>query len=236
MKSSYSVKNPSKANSNPAGAVHKTMMLFAIIFYSGLTFSQTLKVYTGPSFSRVEWRVGDFASNLLPHTQFGYSFFLGVDYLEKKRFFLSSNVGMVRKGGRHRVMLTDFNGQPTGEFGVISASLDYGSLQTLASMKVPITPEISPFLGLGPRVDYLLVHSEHFDAINGVGGVNKMAYGLIAGGGAQYQKGKLQLGVRLDYYLEFNTIANWPVTDNNVGGSIRSHTLAFNISAGIKIE
>jgi len=123
----------------------------------------------------------------------GYSFFVGMDYLQHKNFNLSSNIGMLRKGGQ--ALLYSNWGYGQG----IKATLDYLSLNTTCDFQFPIEDKRTPYISFGPRVDILL---------NPISEYNKINYGLLLGGGLKYDiNNKLQLGLRADYYLNFKDIS-----------------------------
>ena len=173
----------------------RSQLLSIALLISVLSFGQILKIQSGVSISNIDIQTSGSSDNLTQDNKrlVGYSFFVGMDYLQHKNFNLSSNIGMLRKGGQ--ALLYSNWGYGQG----ISASLDYLSLNTTCDFQIPIEDKVMPFISFGPRVDLLL---------NPISEYNKFNYGLLLGCGLKYDiNNKLQLGLRADYYLNFKDIS-----------------------------
>jgi len=198
---------------------------------------QIVKIQGGPSFSQLDLKLnlidgGVYRNN---ETMVSYSVFAGVDYLEKKYFNLSSNIGMIRKRGRGAGARDYGSGW---QFGLSNKlSLDYLSMNTTMDFNYPIK-KISPFISVGPRFDYLLhsnnlphAFADHFDAIK------KTSFGLILGGGLKYDISKLQFGLRADYNLDFSKkIAEWPDLETGSVCDILVNVFTVNLSIGYRLK
>jgi opacity protein-like surface antigen len=170
-------------------------LLSIALLVAVLSFGQAIKIQSGVSISNIDIQTSGTSDNLTQDSKrlVGYSFFVGMDYLRHKNFNLSSNIGMLRKGGQ--ALLYSNWGYGQGR----KATLDYLSLNTTCDFQFPIEDKITPFVSFGPRVDVLL---------NPIGEYNKLNYGLLLGGGLKYDlSNKLQLGLRADYYLNFKDIS-----------------------------
>jgi len=174
----------------------KRLALLSIaLLIAGVSFGQVLKIQSGVSISNIDIQTSGNSDNLTQDNKrlVGYSFFVGMDYLQHKNFNLSSNIGMLRKGGQ--ALLYSNWGYGQG----IKATLDYLSLNTTCDFQFPIEDKITPYISFGPRVDVLL---------NSISEYNKINYGLLLGGGLKYDiNKKLQLGLRADYYLNLRDIS-----------------------------
>jgi len=173
----------------------RSQLLSIALLISVLSFGQILNIQSGVSISNIDIQTSGSSDNLTQDNKrlVGYSFFVGMDYLQHKNFNLSSNIGMLRKGGQ--ALLYSNWGYGQG----ISASLDYLSLNTTCDFQIPIEDKVMPFISFGPRVDLLL---------NPISEYNKFNYGLLLGCGLKYDiNNKLQLGLRADYYLNFKDIS-----------------------------
>ena len=174
----------------------KRLALLSIaLLITGVSFGQVLKIQSGVSISNIDIQTSGSSDNLTQDNKrlVGYSFFVGMDYLQHKNFNLSSNIGMLRKGGQ--ALLYSNWGYGQG----IKATLDYLSLNTTCDFQFPIEDKRTPYISFGPRVDILL---------NPISEYNKINYGLLLGGGLKYDiNNKLQLGLRADYYLNFKDIS-----------------------------
>lgn len=213
----------------------RRIALFVVVsFFTFFTFGQTLKIQTGPSFSSLDFRVDGISTRPYNETLIGYSIFMGVDYLDKKYFNLSSNLGLLRKGGKQTILLISYFGDP-GTERIDNARLDYLSLNTLIDLKYPITDKITPYLCFGPRIDYLVGISKEFDPLTLDNEIFRLNYGFILGGGLKYDLTKFQIGIHADYYINCNKIADWPAVIPNLGGTIADKTFTLNLSLGYKL-
>lgn len=173
----------------------RSQLLSIALLVTVLSFGQTLKIQSGVSISTIDMQTSGSSTGLTKDNKrlVGYSFFVGMDYLQHKNFNLSSNIGMLRKGGESMFYTNWGYGQG------IKATLDYLSLNTTCDFQFPIEDKITPFISFGPRVDVLL---------NPISEYNSFNYGLLLGGGLKYPlSDKLQLGLRADYYLNFTDIS-----------------------------
>lgn len=173
----------------------RSQLLSIALLISVLSFGQTLKFQSGVSISTIDMQTSGSTTGLTKENKrlVAYSFFVGMDYLQHKNFNLSSNIGMLRKGGESMFYTNWGYGQG------IKATLDYLSLNTTCDFQFPIEDKVIPFISFGPRVDVLL---------NPISEYNKINYGLLLGGGLKYPlSDKLQLGLRADYYLNFRDIS-----------------------------
>jgi len=208
----------------------------------GLTFvfftnGQILKIQGGTSISKLDWDVPAIHNgSLYNKTLIGYSVFAGIDYLDKNFFNLSSNIGMIRKGGKSDNMtLTDSMGNELRNL-TVKPTLDYLSINTTIDFKYPIKKKVFPFLSIGPRIDYLLNSSGEFSYLKQTNDLKTISFGLILGAGVKYNISKFQLGLRADYFLDFTKVADWSVTTNRVAGDISANTFSINLTVGYRIK
>lgn len=212
---------------------HVKLIVFGLLPLN-LTFGQTVKIQTGTTFSKLDWVIGNLDLDLYNETLIGYAVFAGVDYFEKKYFNLSSNVGFIRKGGKGTITFTTETGEPIDE-KIERAKLDYCTVNTTLEIKYPIKEKILPYISFGPRFDYLTKHSKEFDVLNEIEALKKYNLGLILGGGIRYDLSRFQIGLRTDYYLNFNKVAEWPVQTGNLGGKVEDKTITLNLTTGYKL-
>ena len=212
--------------------------LTVAIFANG----QIVKIQGGTSISKLNWDLLSVGAHLpYNETLIGYSIFAGVDYFNKQFFNLSSNIGMIRKGGQEELQLND----PSGSYLrtiTEKATLDYLSINTTIDLKYPIKETISPFISVGPRFEYLLSNSKHFDILDD-GSLNSVSIGLILGAGVKYDISNLQLGLRADYYLDFTKIADWTIQYGGYGienstkrVGISANTFTVNLTVGYRLK
>lgn len=203
---------------------------------TSLTFGQTIKFQGGISISNLDWTFTmEKLGPLYNETLIGYSIFMGADYLDKKYFNLSSNIGMIRKGGKGEVQLSDHNGILLGQTIIDKAALDYLSLNTTFDVKYKIKELVAPFISVGPRVDYLFNWSNQFDGLEEINKLNKISAGLILGAGLRFDVSNMELGLRADYYLDFTKVAEWTGDLPNFSGEIKTNTFTLNLTIGYKL-
>ncbi len=211
-------------------------LLLAGLTISILTYGQIIKIQGGTTLSKLDWQIGSMDLEPYNETLVGYSVFVGLDYLDKKYFNLSSNLGLVRKGGKGELQLINPMGELTGETVIEKAASDYFSVNTLIDVKYQFKEKISPFISIGPRFDYLIGYSNHFDSLEEIDELKKTSLGVILGGGIKYDLSKIQLGLRADYYLNFTKVADWPAEPGNLGGEINDNMFSINLAIGYKLQ
>jgi hypothetical protein len=209
-------------------------LIFMFLLNAGYSYSQIINIQGGASFSKLDWKLGD-NTEIFKNSLTGYSAFVGIDYMNSKFFNLSSNLGMIRKGGRDKIVYVSDIGVEPGINDNI-ASLDYVSINTTVEMKMPIQDKIIPFLSIGPRLDFLVLSNNIFDEVKKIDGFKKVSFGLLLGAGLKYDLSQWQIGVRADYCLNFTKIADWPAQSNYLGLNINDQTILLNLTIGYKLS
>ncbi len=141
---------------------------------------------------------------------------------------------MIRKGGKNEIQLVGQNTVITDK-----PTLDYLSIHTTIESKYPMKDKLSPFLSFGPRFDYLVSSSKHFHFLQDIDGLRNTLIGLILGGGLIYEIydiSNLQIGLRIDYYLDFKNVADWTIENTGIGGRITVNTYTVNLTIGYSIK
>jgi len=201
-----------------------------------ITNGQTIKFQGGTSFSKLDWELkGVNVDPFLTETLIGYSFFAGLDYLDKQYCNLSSSIGMIRKGGKGEAELTNINGDLIEETVTVKPTMDYFSINTTFDLKYRIKETISPFISFGPRLDYLVSSSKTFDSLKEIDELNNVAIGIILGGGLKYDYSNLQFGLRADYYVDFTNVADWKIEETGIGGEVNVSTFTINLTIGYRL-
>lgn len=152
-------------------------------------------------------------------------FYSGIDfdYLESKFFTLSTGIGFYQKGAKY-------------DWGNRASKLDLSYLTFDTKIKVKYDfNNFTPYLIIGPRIDYLLQFSSAFDEFNRLGMMNKINYGLRYGLGIQYDFGKIILGFALKNNVSFNSIVENSGEYMNPPFKINDKTMILNLDLGIKM-
>ena len=215
----------------------KTTFLFYFIILSFFANSQTIKLQVGTSISRLDWQTSGFSTSpLYDEIMIGPSLLIGVDYLERKYFNISSNIGFIKKGGKEEFETRDQSGI-TGETVIQSVWLDYITLNTTFDLKLPVNNRFTPFISIGPRIGYIINNSNDFEPLIENNELSTLKAGLIAGGGLMFLISNFQLGIRADYYSDFGNVAEWnrEVMQQKVNGKIRVESFTVNLTFGYKL-
>jgi len=215
----------------------KTGLLLIGLTFAILLNGQTIKIQGGTSISTLDWKLkGINVDPFYNETLIGYSVFAGLDYFDKQYFNLSSNIGMIRKGGKDEIVLTDQSGELTGQTITEKPTLDYLSINTMIDLKYRIKETVSPFISFGPRFDYLVSSSKQFDSLEDIDELKSTSFGLILGGGLKYDISNLQFGLRADYYLDFTKVADWTIENTGNGGEVTVNTFTINLTIGYRLK
>lgn len=212
------------------------------LFFCGLLIAiwaggQTITLRGGLSVSKLDWKLtGVNTGPLFNELMTGYSFFAGLNFLEKKHYLLSANIGMIRKGGRDNIIFVDAQGNPTGETTTVKPFLDYLSFNTTFDLNGRIKEQVSPFISLGPRFGYLVNSSSQFKGLKEINELNIISFGLILGGGLKYDMAAFQIGLRADYYFDFTRVACWTIEETGISGQITAKMFSVNLTVGYKIK
>jgi hypothetical protein len=207
----------------------KNIILFIALTLASALNAQTLSVQGGTSISKLSWDLENISTpnKIYDKALVGYSIFAGIDYFDKTYFNLSSNIGMIRKGGTHKAW---------GQTSLDKLTLDYLSANTTIDFKYRRHKAYFPFVSIGPRLDYMVGHSQHFDLVDEANELNKLSAGLLLGAGVKVNLSDFQLGLRADYYLNFNPVADWRALTPNNGGQIKVSTFAISLSVGYRLS
>jgi hypothetical protein len=195
-------------------------ILSTALLISSFSFGQLMKIQSGISISNLDWKIGTYDWKYDNEKLIGNSFSVGLDYLDKKYYNLSSNISLLKKGGKVTATAENVSDR------ILQVNIDYLSVNTTFELKYPFQNKITPFISYGPRLDMLL--SEIY-----LTNYNNYNYGLLLGGGLKYDINRIQVGFRTDYYLNFNEI-NKPIT--HVFGVINDKTLTCNLTIGYRLK
>lgn len=213
--------------------IHSLLLTTFVLFFFHASKGQIIKVQAGSTVSNLDWEVGNISA--YDKSLIGYTVFLGIDYLKKKSINLSSNFGFIKKGGRSEIQLTDIEGNPIGTTSTEKATLKYLSFNTQIEYNHQPERTFSPFVSAGPRVDYLIDHSGHFDLLENSGDLKNFSLGIILGTGLKYNVGKAQLSLRAERYINFNKIAQISSSSQNLGLNVLDKTWTVVFSVGFNL-
>ena len=177
-------------------------LLFLTITIS--SFSQILKVKNGISFSSLELTESpaDISeAEFLGENITTYSFIVGLDYFEKKWFYLSSEIGYLKKGGEQNIEIFPNNGTEN-----IKESWGYLHLNTTARLPIRLKNHAHFYMGAGPTFD-VLIDSDTFESSFYEGHVlNSTIFGLKGEVGFAMDFKKIRVGLNASYLYDIDNL------------------------------
>lgn len=216
------------------------LVVFALLMMGvNEIFSQVVKVENGLSLS---WMKGDNLENKLS----AYSVMLGCDYLEHDWFYLSSEIGYIKKGGKDNVydrFYEEDNYASVGYAG-IKSKLNYLHINTSFRVKHSFD-KLTIYAGIAPTIDFLLKeksntkfedkeYKEDFNA-------NKVVLGIKPEIGVFYDINKIRISLNVSYLRNITHIAkigelNYPhFEEKNRQGYINNNTLLMSVGIGYRL-
>ncbi len=176
-----------------------------LIFVSLSSFSQVFKVKNGVSISSLSVNQGSAEFDrveLLNDNIVTYSFSLGVDYFEKKWFYLSSEIGYLKKGGREEVEIFDEDRKLE-----IKESWSYLHFNTTARFPIRLKNDTHIFIGAGPKFD-VLIDSDTFKSSLYEGyTINSTVFGAKGELGIMKDFNNIRAGLEFSYLYDFDNVA-----------------------------
>lgn len=196
----------------------KVPLAFICLILAGTAYAQTFKVDNGVTINSLKGE--DF--DLFPRKIVSYSMMLGIEYFQRKWYYLSSEIGYLQLGGKEGEMADD---PASGD----KQTWNYTQLNTSFRLRMPFsTSEI--YIGAGPYLNLLL----------GSGGFEKDLYeGYTtqrANWGSKMEVGinglleKWKLGINCTYLLPFSAVAKSSYT------TIDARSVSIYLSVGYRLE
>jgi hypothetical protein len=212
--------------------IRLTTIALALISLSASIQGQVITIQSGMALSKLDWQVGTFQNRAYDSYRASIPIFMGVEYFNKKYFNLSSNIGYLEKGGKGASAGVSINGNASVPFNN-EARLQYVSLNTCGELKYPIDKKLTVYASVGPRMDYLAEFDRKiFGVLDEANELNKIIIGINYGVGVKYTINKTVVGLSSNVYRNFNSIAKWSPSDNNLGGNVNDRTYTLLLSLG----
>ncbi len=171
-----------------------------ILFLAALPFiakAQVLQIEGGTSLSHLNYNV--YQIDLFDQNTTMFTGNVGVRYLQKSNFSLSSSIGYLQKGGKGNLDISDVNGNFIGK-AVTKALFNYITLNTIARIEYAKNNKLVPFINLGLYCGYLVSTSDNLIIEN----FNKLNFGGVAGIGIYKKLSKNEIGFQVNYLPPFN--------------------------------
>ena len=203
--------------------MRKILFTLLISLFCGNTFSQVVTLNAGFNFSFVNasysptvstvsdtWYKSEFPT-YFDKVYLGWNLSAGIQYFNRKRFFLSSNVGLNDVGANGS------QSQQDGDDGIYSiprrSEFLFLSVNALANYKLAESGGFSFYVGFGPRVDFLI--DQKLPSINVLdfyaipANMNQVVWGLNGTLGIHYAYKRLQFGTDLGLNYNISNLLNY---------------------------
>lgn len=194
---------------------------------SAATHGQVLKVEGGVAFSKLKTHglkdVQLFDKSVTP-----FQMSVGLEYLDREHFNLSSSIGYLRTGGRDEIIVNAITGED-GSTLDYKYFIDYITVNTLFHIKSTVRRE-TYYIGVGPRLDFKIgsketewdgnepIHSEHPK-------MSAVVLGLKCEAGFWYAlTDRFRLGINVSYLPSFTKAWTSPAV-SDVRMTSRTFTL-----------
>lgn len=210
-------------------SVWLVVMLFLFVATAN---GQMLKVEGGMAFSKLRTQGLD-GNQLFDKSIKPFQMSVGVEYLEKEHFNLSSSIGYLRTGGKNKVIIAG------GDGGILNSNfnykyfIDYLTVNTLFNIK-QINNRTIYYIGIGPRLDFKLGSRENiYEDMDYLEGkrpeLNTVIFGLKCEVGFWYDLGdKFRLGANVAYLPSFTKAWTSPVAPD-----VTMTTRSFNLGVSL---
>lgn len=157
-----------------------------------------------------------------------YQMSVGMQYLDKGWFNLSSNVGYIRRGERDKSL--DNYESIYGESRIAGSNLYFLTLNTTFDLKKVSRDGYTCFIGVGPRIDFKIKSTDIYYFGNNdyqyhkAKGYNSVLFGLKCVAGVRKDLGNMQIVLNFAYLPSFTHVA--PI--------IRDRTFTFGLTLGYR--
>lgn len=171
----------------------KKIVLFCLVLLPMLSSAQHLKVTGGSTLSFMKKKNTDgFTSD----GKFGFNAKVGIDYLQLKHFYISSEVGYISTGEKD----SQFRNSGGTSYGR-GLTIDNLHVNTIFRGKLTFAENCNVFLGVGPKLDYQIRYSTDKNVISNES--KKAQFGVKADAGFFYDLDRWRFGAEYAYLYDF---------------------------------
>jgi len=208
------------------------LLLSLLLVLSGITFSQgqIVALKAGPVVSKLDCHIPDLHETELNKGYTGVAAVAGIDYLIHKYWCLSTDLGYINSGGKGHTLV---HGAEGDQDLIIKTNLHFVTFNTLIHLQYKFGEFIEPFIGIGPRLDYLAGY--HEDAVmmtefEEKGELNKWLYGAVAAAGVHFDLQHWVVGFEYQYNWDMNELVEFE--EGEVHNSIALRCSPFLVTVG----
>lgn len=200
----------------------KTLLLFSCFLLIKMGYSQIIKIDNGFSITNLKTKKFDAL-----HTDISsYCGFIGIDYFNKKRFYLSSEIGYIRIGGKETnegLAMTD-----SANYKVFQ-SFHYGQVNTTFRIQ-DNSKNTGVYLGAGPYLNILLDSNKFQSRIYKSYTAQKLNFGFKTEVGYMVSLNKIKLSLNGAYLINISPMAKSAYNSFNYKAFIGSLTIGYKLN------
>ena len=191
------------------------IIIFLIGSVNEILNAQNLKINSGLSLSSLNFKIGEF--NFYDSRIKSFYPSLGIDYFEHKYFSISSEIGLIEKGGKEsNILLTSVGGETQQHIDLFE-KWNFLHFNTTFRINYPFN-NFHLYAGFGPKFDILL-GSNSFDNISFENfRINRYSFGFKPEiGFNSILTNKISMGFNLSYLIDIGDFAKnelFTITNN----------------------
>lgn len=190
-----------------------------VFFFFVNCFSQVIKTDQGISISTFRNDL-----NILNEPLTTYFTSIGIDYWEKKNFYLSSNIGYLQKGG------VEENPLLSSENNKIEESWKYLHLNSTIRYAFRLSNTVHFYLGAGPTVDFLIDSNNFNNEIYSDYKINTLTLGAKAEAGFVKDFNRFRTSFNFSYLYDLTNAGGTNFVD------LINDSFQITLSLGYRIE
>lgn len=185
------------------------------------SYSQTIKIDNGFSITNLKTKKFDAL-----HTDISsYCGFIGIDYFNKKRFYLSSEIGYIRIGGKE----TNESLPATDSAYKVFKSFSYGHVNTTFRIQ-DNSKNSGVYLGIGPYLNILLSSNKFQSPNYNSYTAQKLNFGFKTEAGYVVSLNKIKLGLNGAYLINISPMAKSAYNSFTYKAFIGSLTIGYKLN------
>lgn len=195
------------------------VFIFVCIFAHPSIFGQIIKIENGMAISSINSTKFDVLEKHITT----YSISVGLDYWENKTFYMSSEIGYLRKGGKQQNDLLPEN------FKNIKESWDYIHSNTTIRFPFQLRNNSHFFIGVGPKLDFLIGANEFKSPVFTGYSINSISFGAKGEFGFVQDFDRIRTGVNFSYLYDLSRAGGTEFID------LRNNVYQIKLSVGYRI-
>ncbi len=178
-----------------------TVFIFTLIFGHSQN-TNSIGIKSGLTFATQDWK---YNYNIKQDIRYKTGLFeaLTFDFFNGKHFSLITDLSYTQKGFKEIVLLVNPNNpEVILGYSTINTRFDFITLSPMLKFRMDYK-SFSPYIIVGPRVDYYISYNSVIDFSAIVNKFNNPVFGLTTGIGVEYKKNKIGIIIEGQYLSDF---------------------------------